>query len=433
MLSTAAAVTTTARFAFRRGGCGTTTTTTAIVVRRSNPLFRSRRCPTHQYGRRVLSTAATTASGGGSGGSSSTSFLALLGVGALAGALYWKSSELEQQVSELQTSCQELQVQLAGKTNSAFLFIKPHACQNARTVDQVQAVVEDTLRAHGIRITGHGAMTAETIDANQHIDTHYGAIARKAVTLKPSELNVPEKGQADFQKLFGESWDEAIQAGKVYNAKDAAEQFHLTSAQINDFWSQLKPGQNLIKFGGGFYCGKLTVNKKQDIYVMNGFYMAMRAAYCNPGEKIVWYTVSWPSDALSWQDFRAQVLGSTNPAQAPKHSIRRQILDRYKELGLPGQPNTGDNGVHASASPLEGLAERVNWLGADIETDPFGKGLLAAGISKATIQEWSQDVQVTVDGETAPGKTMSVFDALEDLDADTTLAKVTKIQTATAS
>ena len=96
-------------------------------------------------------------------------------------------------------------------------------------------------------------------------------------------------------------------------------------------------------------------------------------------------------------------------------------------MGLKSEPNTGDNGVHASASPFEALAERANWLGAKVEEDEFGKGLIAAGISKETISKWSGDSQVAVEGETAPNKTMSVFDTLEDLDADIILAKVSKI------
>lgn len=157
------------------------------------------------------------------------------------------------------------------------------------------------------------------------------------------------------------------------------------------------------------------------------FYFSMRSDYCNPGEKIKYYTVQWPSDALSWADFRGTVLGATDPSVAPVGSIRREILEKYKALGLSTKPNTGDNGVHASASPFEALAERANWLGADVESDPFGKGLLAAGVPKATIDKWSGDSQVSVEGETAPGKTMSVFDALEDLDAEEVLAKVAKI------
>ena len=130
---------------------------------------------------------------------------------------------------------------------------------------------------------------------------------------------------------------------------------------------------------------------------------------------------------MSWADFRGKVLGATDPSAAPVGSIRRAILDQYKALGLKTKPNTGDNGVHASASPFEALAERANWLGADVESDQYGKGLLVAGVSKSTISKWSEDAQVSVEGETAPGKTMSVFDTLEDLDADDILVKVSKI------
>ena len=62
-----------------------------------------------------------------------------------------------------------------------------------------------------------------------------------------------------------------------------------------------------------------------------------------------------------------------------------------------------------------------------MEEDSYGKGLLAAGVPLKTISKWSGDSQVSVEGETANGKTMSVFDTLEDLDADTILAKVSKI------
>lgn len=161
---------------------------------------------------------------------------------------------------------------------------------------------------------------------------------------------------------------------------------------------------------------------------LNAF-LHRKTAYCNPGEKIKWYTVSWPSNALSWADFRGKVLGSTDPTTAPPGSIRRTILDDFGDLGLETKPNTGNNGVHASASPLEGLAERMNWLGAYIDKDDFGKALLAKGIAPDTIKKWVGDCQVTVEGETAPGKTMSVFDTLEDLDADTILQKVERIGT----
>ncbi len=98
-------------------------------------------------------------------------------------------------------------------------------------------------------------------------------------------------------------------------------------------------------------------------------------------------------------------MGATDPSSAPPGSVRRTILDNYKQLGLKSKPNTGDNGVHASASPFEALAERANWLGKKVEEDDFGKGLLAAGVPKATIEKWSGDAQVSVEGVTKDGKT----------------------------
>ena len=78
----------------------------------------------------------------------------------------------------------------------------------------------------------------------------------------------------------------------------------------------------------------------------------------------------------------------------------------------------GDNGVHASASPFEGLAEKANWLQADVDKDTFGKKLLDKGISRQTIDKWSVDPQV---------KGGSLFDALEDLDADECVEKAVEL------
>ena len=72
--------------------------------------------------------------------------------------------------------------------------------------------------------------------------------------------------------MFGESWQSALEAGKVYNAMDGAAKLGVDAIELGAKWRTLEAGKDLIKFGGGFYCGKID-----DIYVMNAFYMAMRA------------------------------------------------------------------------------------------------------------------------------------------------------------
>ena len=90
---------------------------------------------------------------------------------------------------------------------------------------------------------------------------------------------------------------------------------------------------------------------------------------------------------------------------------------------MKDEPNKGDNGVHASASPFEGLAEKCNWLNMDLEEDAFGKALIDSGIAKSTLVEWSVDPRVIL----PDGTQGSVFDALEDMDVFECLAKLVEL------
>jgi nucleoside diphosphate kinase len=294
----------------------------------------------------------------------------------------------------------------APSTNSAFVFIKPHANTPA-----TQQLVKKTFNQNGIKIVKEGELTGEQIDKGKLIDQHYYAIASKATLLKPQQLPVP----ADkFEKAFGLKWEDALAQGKVFNALDACKKLNIDADELDKAWGPSKK----VKFGGGFYCGLVSIPGKEPIYVFNAFFMAMRKKFVLPGTSIHYYVVEFSPLTTSWSDFRGKVLGPTNPADAPKDSLRGSILRDWKKLGLKAVPNVGDNGVHASASPFEALAERANWLHADVTKDPFGKLLIANGISKKTINEWSVDPQV---------KGGSLFDALEDLDSDECVAKAVEL------
>jgi hypothetical protein len=99
------------------------------------------------------------------------------------------------------------------------------------------------------------------------------------------------------------------------------------------------------------------------------------------------------------------------------------VLDNYRKLGLSSKPNNSDNGVHASASPFEGLAEKANWLGVKPQDDPFGKALLGAGIATKKLNQWFKDPQVKLTESTSG----SLFDDLEDLDAAECLQRLIEL------
>ncbi|CAD7934060.1 unnamed protein product [Amoebophrya sp. A120] len=295
--------------------------------------------------------------------------------------------------------------------NSAFVFVKPHA-----NTEKARVVVKEGLEAKGLKVLKEGLITGKEIDEKQLIDNHYYAIASKATILKPSELNVPKKM---FTDKFGGDWDATLAEGKIFNAKDACTKLGMDSEQLNTEWAKAKKAGKLVKFGGGFYCGLIdTVEGQEPIYVMNGFFMSMRSNYVVESASLYYFVVEWDSKNLSWEEFRGQALGPTDPVTAPEDSLRGMFYKNWKEYGLESVPNVGDNAVHASASPFEALAEKMNWLGMKPEEDDFGKALLKI-LDTKTLVEWGRDAQVTY-GPVSIKK--SVFDSVEDTDAAQCLA-----------
>jgi len=302
--------------------------------------------------------------------------------------------------------------------NIAFCFLKPSA-----VTDKMKEMAKDTFEKKGIKIVKEGSIEAAEIDKKQLIDKHYYAIASKATLLTPDKLAVP----ADkFKAQFGLEWDDVLKDDQALNAKDACDKFGIDADQLDKMWAEAKKSKNLVKFGGGFYCAKLEKEDKGTYYVFNGFFMTMRATYVKEDASIYYYVVEWDPKELSWSDFRGKVLGPTDPAEAPKDSLRGAALADWKDLGLQSEPNVGENCCHASASPFEGLAERMNWLGYKAERDSWGKALLAACVKPKTIKDWSLDPQVTYGDKLAP-TTKSIWDTIEDMDAQECIDKCAEI------
>merc|ERR1711920_806845 len=101
-----------------------------------------------------------------------------------------------------------------------------------------------------------------------------------------------------------------------------------------------------------------------------------------------------------------------------------KVFRSWQAHDMAFEPNTGDNVVHASASPFEGLAERMNWLETPCRKDSYCQALVRAGVKEAVIKAWSVDPQVNIDG----GKKGSLFDSLEDLDASACIQKAKALQ-----
>lgn len=303
--------------------------------------------------------------------------------------------------------------------NRAIIFIKPHA--NTPTV---QEYVRNRLLDQNIfKIITEKEISSDEIEKKKLIDLHYYAIASKATLLNPHELTVPE---AKFRDFFGIDYSVALQQKKVWNALDLCKKFSLSAEQLDALWKKAESEKDqVIKIGGGFYCGYLS---DLNVYVMNGFFMSMRSQFVKPNTSIHLFEVEWESNQMKWEDFRHKFLGVTDPSKAQRNSIRNVIFKEYKKFDLDAEPNKSMNAVHASASPFEGLVEKMNWLQQPPSSkngdDQFGKYLVKF-LGTRTLQKWSRDPVLFLDAEKETKG--SLFDSLEDMDVQDCLGQIQSI------
>ena len=160
--------------------------------------------------------------------------------------------------------------------NSAFVFVKPHANTKA-----TQEMVREKLLAKGIEILSESNIDGNTIDKKKLIDQHYYAIASKATILDADKIPVPED---KFEETFGEKWTDVLKEGRAANALKACEKFGCTAEELDAAWQAAK----VVKFGGGFYCGLVSVKDQTPLYVFNAFFMVMRSKFV--GERMSAFT-----------------------------------------------------------------------------------------------------------------------------------------------
>ena len=225
--------------------------------------------------------------------------------------------------------------------NHALVYLKPHA---ASVGDQVGEFVRDFFGKNSITILKEGNISAEEIESKKLIDQHFFTIAKYAQTFSPSQLAVSEEKKKDFSLTFGITWEKALEEGKVFNATGIMSHLKISTEDLDDKWRV--NSQNMIKLAPSLY---LTFLKEEDLFVINGFYNAMREKYIRKDAKIHYFVVLFHSHQMSWSRFREQIIGATNPARAHPSSLRGMFYNRWESFGFPFQPNIADNGVHGSA------------------------------------------------------------------------------------
>jgi len=293
----------------------------------------------------------------------------------------------------------------AALVNTAIVFVKPHAA-----TDACEAFVREHLTGAGVRIVSSGVKRAKEIDEHKLIDQHYGSLARLAMDTQPSEIILSSKSKDAFATTYGIDWESALPS--MMSNPEALDKLGVDGASLETMW---RTGVT-CKLAPGTYVSRLE-GPSDTIFTVNGFYPAMRQAFVAEGAEVRYLVCEFDEAKLSWQSFRRDVIGATNPADAAPGSARAEMLKKWSDLGLTAAPTMSENCVHASAGPLEGLKERCVWSGASLETDELAQALVAGGIELSLLEEWLADNPVVTLG----GKTDKIFDLTEELGTDAAL------------
>ena len=334
--------------------------------------------------------------------------------------------------------------------NTAFIFLQPiinnnddDACTRKKMIRFIRSTLLDQINPFDEedgRIVSDYDIDAETISKEGLVDNHYRDIATYAKGIKgciSSKQIIPEES---FEKIFGEKLGKVIGEKRIYNAIEALSSCACTPKMLYNLWKEAerfetKSMKKVAKFGNGYYCANLLIHGK-NVYVINGFYMAMRETYVSKGSSIHAFVIQWNASSLKWRDFTEKVIGCEDPIIAEKGSIRQLIYEKYQELGLSTQPDLLHNVIHASSSPLSALAEQCNWLQCDIKSVEFGRLLLSKGIPEATISDWCHNFDVKIPGKPSSYssrkdgshnetvKLICPFDMVKDLDTKDCLQKL---------
>jgi len=177
----------------------------------------------------------------------------------------------------------------------------------------------------------------------------------------------------------------------------------------------LNDNMGTTRLAGGTYAFKLQVLGATYI-VLNPFHPYQLVPYTTPGHAII---VMEGLSAMSWKDLRNSICGVTDPTAAEKGSVRQLLLEKKGEYKL-ADVNKSTNGCHMSAGPLEAMVELKRFFDVkENELTNFGNLLTEQGVDKAKQILYATNPDITIDN-----KTISAFDATEELDADVSAKKL---------
>lgn len=286
--------------------------------------------------------------------------------------------------------------------NELIFFVKPEALLDGIDHRAILQHVSEAFAKFGVEVEAAATLGADYLKANNIMGQHYGVInAISTQGINALAGDVRTKFETDFAA--------DLSAGaKVMGGHQILDAYKfMTPEALDVLWTAVNP--SVKKVAPGTYAIALQIQSDR-VVGLNGFHPYQLLHFTAPGRAIIMFKVR---SQTPWKDLRDNMIGDTEVTKANPGSLRRTFLDRQKDLRIP-VVNKGNNGVHLSAGPLEGMFEIIRFCSdyaksGKITPDKtsFGKQLAAAGLS-GKLESLARNPLIKT-----PQKAQSAFDLTE--------------------
>jgi len=292
-------------------------------------------------------------------------------------------------------------------------FLKPEA--TSANLKEILELSLKVLSDGGVTLGAVRVVGGPYLEKNNIMVQHYGVISQ---IFKEGFSAISEQAR---EKLNAEFANDVKAVGNPVGGYEFLNKYPdftpLTLCTLSD-------NVGCTRLAGGTYLLKIK-HLGQTHLILNPFHGYQLVPYIKKGSALI---VFEGRSKTSWSDLRNKLCGATDPTTAEAGSIRNELLINKTKTGML-DVNKGSNGVHMSAGPLEGLVELQRFFSEHDKghllklTDlSFGSALVAAGMSEDQVNTAAKNPDVSHEG-----KTISVFDLTEEVNASEAAALLKKV------
>jgi len=290
--------------------------------------------------------------------------------------------------------------------NEFLFFIKPEITLKSETVqlDKILDLILESLKAFNFEIHDVKTLSSIYLEKYNLIAQHYGVINKISSDVLN---NISETAKAKFKEIYGKS----IFDVKAMGSLEVLDQYkNLNPYSLDYLWQNIENH----KLASGTYCEAIKI-EDDIIHIFNGFHPRQLKHFTISGRSIVVFSLS---SNISWSEARNDFIGSTNPENAKKGSLRRELLDNMSTFSLP-EVSQSFNGVHLSAGPVESLVELKRYT-SNFTTPSKIKAFSDFSFGRLLLANFYSQFDDIVNNENinADGKTISIFDLTEEKNAE---------------